>query len=377
MTLKTVENLQPAPVRNVLVIDSKRAEEQVNPLASVGVKSHVITASKWAVIPRTLAQEHALKAANIDVIIAVCPGTHITAAMMLRDLLNAPVVFRMRGNMWAEYQDRLVDGDRAFIRAWVEGLRKYTNYNLVRVDAVLPVASHLEQNIREEIPTFAPPVLPVPIPVRSVPPPTQDPERARRRWSPDGRGLVASITNFNYWKKVSPMLEAAPALVDLLERYDLLWVIAGGGPYADRFYQRLAEVCPKHLWSRAGFIDDPWSLLRASLALLHISEMDGLPNVLLEAHTCGCPPVCNSFPAMTEFIVHGRTGLLADTPQGAAAQLEKLIADDSLRRRLVAEGRDYVARHYTNEAIGRKYIHALNQVKAAWSPSCHLPGDPR
>lgn len=353
-------------IRNVLLIDSSRPEEQIKPLSAVGVRTHAIVGSKWSIVARALPHLRALGAAEIDVIVTTCYGTHATVALTLRRLLGVPAVIRMRGNPWREYRGKLDGKDGLLTRAWVKGLCAYTNYNVPRLDAVLPVAPHLQAQLRDELPAYDRPVLPVPIPVRPMPPAPADIEEVRRRWTPDGRRIIASITNFRYWQKISPMLDAAPHLADLLRRRECVWVIAGAGALADRFFEELAQRCPPDLWVRAGFIDDPWSLLHAASAFLHLSELDGMPNVMLEALACGCPIITNDFPAMAGLIVHEANGLLVDDPARAAEELDRLLQDSQLYRGIVSEGRRYIDERHTDEAVGREYVRALGLVKAAW-----------
>lgn len=358
--------LSPAPIRRALLLVSKRAAKQVDPLGAVGIETDVIIGSKWSIAPKVFAQEDAIKSAGIDVVIADCCGTHATMAMMLREILGIPAVYRMRGNMWDEYQDRLEGRNTLDERCLVGALRAYTNYNLVRLDAILPVAGHMAKAVHAELPDLRTPVMPVPIAVDPLPPPPEDLDAVRKRWAPDGRRIVASITNFRYWQKAAPMLEAAPALAEVLRERGLIWAIAGKGAFTDRFFSELEDCCPRDVWMRVGFISDPSSLLHAADAFIHLSRMDGMPNVVLEAQFCGCPVIANDHPAMAELVDHENTGLLVSQPADAAQQLERLLGDEALRKRLITTGREYVLGHHTNEAVGREFARALGLVKATF-----------
>jgi len=284
-------------------------------------------------------------------------------AMMLRGLLGVPAVFRMRGNMWDEYEDRRSDRDSLLKRKFVDALVLYTNHNLPRMDAIMPVARHMADAVRAELPGLRTPVLPIPISVTSFPPAPEDRDALRARWSPDGRRVVASMTNLRYWQKAAPMLDAAPALEEVLREHGLVWAIAGRGAFADQFFDELAKRCSPDLWVRAGFVSDPWSLLYAASAFLHISEMDGMPNVVIEAQSCGCPVIANDHPAMAELIRHGETGLLVSDPADAAGELDRLLREASLHEHMAAEGLRYVREQHTDEAVGRMLLQALGEVK--------------
>ena len=156
--------------------------------------------------------------------------------------------------------------------------------------------------------------------------------------SPDGRGIVASITNLRYWQKAAPMLDAAPALEEVLREHGLVWAIAGRGAFADQFFDELAKRCSPDLWVRAGFVSDPWSLLYAASAFLHISEMDGMPNVVIEAQSCGCPVVASNASSVPE--VAGDAAILVDpyNVDAMTAAIQTVLTDRQVRERLVASG---------------------------------------
>ncbi len=366
MALQASKELSPAPIENVLIVATPvRWHKQTAPLRAVGVHCHLITGSKWTILPKALA--HAVKFTNveIDAIVSTCWGTHATAGMMLSDIFGAPVVLRMRGDMWGEYEESLSENAGPLNRARIGLLRRYTDYNLRKMHAVLPVARHMGETARTMLPEVGGSIMPVPVSVRSIPSPPDDLDEVRQRWASNDQRIVASITNFRYWQKASPMLDAAPKLAEVLQERELLWVIAGTGIFADRFFAELSEHCPEHLWVRADFIEDPWALLYASSAFLHLSRMDGMPNVIMEAQMCGCPVIANDHPAMAELLDHESTGLLVGDPADAADETERLLADEVLRETLIAEGRRYVLDNHTEEAVGRSYVEALGAVKAA------------
>lgn len=65
-------------------------------------------------------------------------------------------------------------------------------------------------------------------------------------------------------------------------------------------------------------------------------DMDGLPNVLMEAQSQGLPCAATSISAIPELIVDGETGLLvpAEDVEELAVALNRLIVDPILRQRL-------------------------------------------
>jgi colanic acid/amylovoran biosynthesis glycosyltransferase len=73
-------------------------------------------------------------------------------------------------------------------------------------------------------------------------------------------------------------------------------------------------------------------------------DVDGLPQMLMEAMACGLPAVSTELVGIPDLIEHERSGLLAKPNDvlGLADCLERLIADRGLARKLGAAGRERV-----------------------------------
>ena len=89
-----------------------------------------------------------------------------------------------------------------------------------------------------------------------------------------------------------------------------------------------------------GYIDDLGSWYAAFDAFLLTSANEGTPVVAIEALAAGVPVVATAAGGTGTVVDDGETGLLAPIGDVAAlaAHLERLRADDALRRRLGEEG---------------------------------------
>ena len=77
-------------------------------------------------------------------------------------------------------------------------------------------------------------------------------------------------------------------------------------------------------------------------------DVDGLPQMLMEAMACGVPVISTRLVGITDLIDDGDTGLLAE-PNDAddlAEKIERLISDKSLRDRFAKSGREKVESHF-------------------------------
>ena len=70
--------------------------------------------------------------------------------------------------------------------------------------------------------------------------------------------------------------------------------------------------------------------------------MEGFGQVILEYLSAGLPVAATALPPVTELVRDGREALLSPPrhPEQLAANIERLLLDEALARRLVAAGRE-------------------------------------
>lgn len=95
--------------------------------------------------------------------------------------------------------------------------------------------------------------------------------------------------------------------------------------------------------------DDSWSLGKCGLKLLQYMA-------------AGLPVVANPVGENRRMVVHGRTGLLASTPQEWAEAIARLAADPQLRREMGAAGRRLVEQRYSVADWGPRFAEAIGNV---------------
>jgi len=93
------------------------------------------------------------------------------------------------------------------------------------------------------------------------------------------------------------------------------------------------------------------------------STYEGQPIVLLEAMSCGLPPVLSDIPAMRDIVEDSGVGLLVNfsDPRWAARQIEEYVSSPRAQRDRQAV-RDYVVRNMSSSACAEKYLRLLTQV---------------
>ncbi len=85
-------------------------------------------------------------------------------------------------------------------------------------------------------------------------------------------------------------------------------------------------------------------------------DMDGIPNVFVESMAMGIPVIATRVSAIPELVEHEKTGLLIEPgdPAAMARAIQRILADDTLRRRIVNAARQRVQMDFNNAVLIQK-----------------------
>lgn len=165
-----------------------------------------------------------------------------------------------------------------------------------------------------------------------------------------------------------------PALPELLQRrQDLHVVLAGTGDRLAEFRAAAASWPGRVHLPGAVLRDTLPDLYRAAdlfvLPAVHDAKgnVDGLPNVILEAMATGLPVVASGISGIPLAVSDGAEGLLV--PEGEStpliAAVDRLLGDGELRQRLGAAARAKAVRELTWDVVAARYraayLEALEQ----------------
>jgi glycosyltransferase involved in cell wall biosynthesis len=197
-------------------------------------------------------------------------------------------------------------------------------------------------------------VIPYGVDVRTFAPGPSD--WRERLGIPADAPLVLSVGRMATKKGFHVLMQALPEILATGAHV----VLAGGGDLLPEFQRQASERL--HLPGPV-LRDTLPDLYRAAdlfvLPAIHDSKgnVDGLPNVILEAMASGLPVVASGISGIPLAVEDGRTGLLVPEkdPAALSAALRKLLADRDLARGMGERGRRKAEGELTWDAIAARY----------------------
>jgi glycosyltransferase involved in cell wall biosynthesis len=124
--------------------------------------------------------------------------------------------------------------------------------------------------------------------------------------------------------------------------------IAGEGPLRPALVEMARKLDISEMVKFMGAVDDISSFLRQAKVLVHTSESEGCPNVVMEAMACGVPVVAMEAGDISYLVEEGRTGFVVrqDDEEGLADRITQLLTDERLALNMGAASREKAEREF-------------------------------
>jgi glycosyltransferase involved in cell wall biosynthesis len=160
-------------------------------------------------------------------------------------------------------------------------------------------------------------------------------------------------------------------LADVVERVaeqvrDVRVLVAGDDSWRGHYERRFRERRLDGRVTFLGHVQDMPSFYRSVdvVALPSQPREESLPNAVLEAMAMERPFVATTAGHLREVITPGEQGLLTapDDAGGFAAQLVRLVEDETARRRMGAAARATIVANFDDRVIARELAHLLEGV---------------
>jgi glycosyltransferase involved in cell wall biosynthesis len=135
--------------------------------------------------------------------------------------------------------------------------------------------------------------------------------------SANGRARIVGVGSLLQYKRWDRLLGAAAKLKK--RGLDFLVEIAGGGPLRESLEHQVHDLDLEDRIKFRGHTDNVPALLADSTLLAHTSDIEGCPNVVMEAMACGRAVVATDAGDVPSIVEDGRTGFVV--PRGDDAKL--------------------------------------------------------
>src|SRR6185312_6634384 len=174
--------------------------------------------------------------------------------------------------------------------------------------------------------------------------PVDDLDRLRAKFAAPDERLVLLVGRLVYEKGFQLALEALPGLIERLG--DVRFIVAGSGTHEAELRKQASELGLDEHGTFLGWIGDDvlHSLYRIADLTVVPSIFEPFGLVALEAMASGCPCLVADTGGLREVVPNESVGLRfrSRDPESLGTMAERLLADDDLRERLVAEAQEHV-----------------------------------
>lgn len=124
-------------------------------------------------------------------------------------------------------------------------------------------------------------------------------------------------------------------------------------------------------WSSRGFVE--WWGHRSNMAeIFNYSDIvclpsfyrEGIPKVLIEAASSGCPIITTDVPGCREIVLDGFNGILVSPRDSEElySAIKKLVKNESLRKSMGVNGRERVIKEFSSEIVNNKIIRSYHNL---------------
>ena len=292
------------------------------------------------------------------IILVESMGLVSLTGLMCSVLARAKLVLRLKGNIFQEYEDSQ-KSNSFFYRAYKLLNFQSSRLSLKYCDLILPISNVplSELQCRRAI---TKPVQIVYITSRSFE------ENEQGNIDPPEYDFIITVTNFNFLRKVQPLVPAIRKIAPHLSAFDLKWIILGDGKYIDRIKSEVSTEIEKGLVEFIG-VANPVPYYSGARAHFYFSGMESLSNTLLESYFFKLPVLLNSdFPVMGESAIANETVMLVDLNTDDSIiikkKLNQILLDQEVRSRLIKNSLDLLGQRFSVPSVSHSLWQAFNKI---------------
>lgn len=136
------------------------------------------------------------------------------------------------------------------------------------------------------------------------------------------------------------------------------WYIIGDGPDREKLYKLIKDNQVEDVLILCGSKANPYPYIKNARLLL-LSSWESYGMVVMESLICNTPVVAAYYPALSEILTDGTTGIIAkNSVEGVYQALKRVMQDDALYNRLKENCLKY---EYDRETTWKQFIGLVNK----------------
>ena len=174
---------------------------------------------------------------------------------------------------------------------------------------------------------------------------------------PDDKPVILMLARMHHEKGVDVLLRACAEVNAFL-------LLAGTGPELENYRKLARDLGIESRVCFAGWRSDRSALLDLADILAAPSRNEGCPTVMPEAWFKGVPVVAARAQGLREYIRHSQNGMLSDIDdiEGLANNIRKVLEDEALRMRLIAEGKRTYETQFSEEVVINNLLKTYGEI---------------
>jgi glycogen(starch) synthase len=257
----------------------------------------------------------------------------------LANRFHRPLVMTIHATEYGRHQGWVEEHPQS----WINGVERWiTN----RADRVITCSHYMRGHVADifELDESRVTVIPNGIDPLDLQP-VDDLEALRAEFAAPDEQLILLVGRLVYEKGFQLALEALPPIIERVGKVRFL--VAGSGTHEEELKAQAAELGLMEHGTFMGWIGDDvlHSLYRISDLCVVPSLYEPFGLVALEAMASGCPCIVADTGGLREVVPAGdRVGLRFNggDPEHLGVMIERMLTDDELRERLIAEASEHV-----------------------------------
>jgi glycosyltransferase involved in cell wall biosynthesis len=144
------------------------------------------------------------------------------------------------------------------------------------------------------------------------------------------------------------------------QHQNLRAILCGDGPLMGEMRELIRQLDLEKTVTLAGVVEDVPAMMSAATLLLHTAEIEGSPNVILEAQAAGLPIVCVENGGVLQFLAQDWRRFMKKQGdvEGLAASCAYLIDHPEERLESAAQAQAETATETSLETLAQKTLNA-------------------